>query len=88
VPLHSGELPEEKEKKSVANVRAGLRIDFHCTYADLEKHFHYAAAAPRNPSPVPPHSGEGLRRESMDQLSIKTPNPKCRLHWCLIEFID
>ncbi len=24
----------------------------------------------------------------MDQISIKTPNPKCRLDWCLIEFID
>jgi hypothetical protein len=24
----------------------------------------------------------------MDQISIKTPNPKCRLHWCLVEFID
>jgi hypothetical protein len=22
------------------------------------------------------------------QISIKTPNPKCRLYWCLIEFID
>ncbi len=26
--------------------------------------------------------------ESMDQISIKTPNPKCRLYWCLIEFVD
>jgi hypothetical protein len=25
---------------------------------------------------------------SMDQISIKTPNPKCRLYWRLIEFID
>ncbi len=24
----------------------------------------------------------------MDQITIKTPNPKCRLYWCLIEFID
>ncbi len=23
-----------------------------------------------------------------DQITIKTPNPKCRLDWCLIEFID
>jgi hypothetical protein len=22
---------------------------------------------------------------TMDQISIKTPNPKCRLYWCLIE---
>jgi hypothetical protein len=22
----------------------------------------------------------------MDQISLKTPNPKCRLYWCLIEF--
>jgi hypothetical protein len=24
----------------------------------------------------------------MDQISIKTPIPNCRLYWCLIEFID
>ncbi len=24
----------------------------------------------------------------MDQISIKTPNPKCRLYCCLIESID
>ncbi len=24
----------------------------------------------------------------MDQITIKTPNPKCRLYWCIIEFID
>jgi hypothetical protein len=24
----------------------------------------------------------------IDQIFIKTPNPKCRLNWCLIEFID
>jgi hypothetical protein len=24
----------------------------------------------------------------MDQITIKTPNPKCRLYWCLREFID
>ncbi len=26
--------------------------------------------------------------KTMDELTIKEPNPKCRLHWCLIEFID
>jgi hypothetical protein len=24
----------------------------------------------------------------MDQVTIMTPNPECRLYWCLIEFID
>jgi hypothetical protein len=24
----------------------------------------------------------------MEQITIKTPNPKCRPYWCLIEFID
>jgi hypothetical protein len=24
---------------------------------------------------------------TMDQISIKTPNPICRLYWCLMEFI-
>jgi hypothetical protein len=24
----------------------------------------------------------------MDQISIKKSNPKCRLYWCLIEFLD
>jgi hypothetical protein len=23
----------------------------------------------------------------MDEITIRTPNPKCRLYWCLIEFI-
>ncbi len=26
--------------------------------------------------------------KDMDQISKKTPSPKCRLYWCLIEFID
>ncbi len=25
---------------------------------------------------------------SMDHITIKTPNLKCRLYWCFIEFID
>jgi hypothetical protein len=25
---------------------------------------------------------------TMDQIFIKTLNPKCRLYWCLIEFIN
>ena len=25
---------------------------------------------------------------NMDQIFIETPNPKCRLYWCLIVFID
>ncbi len=28
------------------------------------------------------------RLSDMDEGTIKTPNPKCRLYWCLIEFID
>jgi hypothetical protein len=30
----------------------------------------------------------GGRVLSIDQIAIKTPTPKCRLYWCLIEFID
>ncbi len=30
----------------------------------------------------------GLVGWVMDQISIKTSNTKCRLYWCLIEFID
>jgi hypothetical protein len=26
--------------------------------------------------------------KSTDQITIKTPNSKCLLYWCLIEFID
>ncbi len=26
--------------------------------------------------------------QTMDYLTLKTPNPKCRLYWVLIEFID
>ncbi len=29
-----------------------------------------------------------LRSQPMDQITIKTPNPPCRLYWCLTEFID
>jgi hypothetical protein len=25
---------------------------------------------------------------TMEQITIQTPNLKCRLYWCLIEFID
>ncbi len=28
------------------------------------------------------------RVPGVDQITIKTPNHKCRLYWCLIEFID
>ncbi len=28
------------------------------------------------------------RQEPVDQIYKKSPNPKCRLYWCLIEFID
>jgi hypothetical protein len=34
---------------------------------------------------VPKHKRYGI---DIDQISIKTPNPKYRLYWCLIEFID
>ncbi len=27
------------------------------------------------------------KRDSMDQISIKTPKPKCRLYWCLIVYL-
>jgi hypothetical protein len=30
----------------------------------------------------------GTRRLNMDQITVKTPFPKCRLYRCLIEFID
>ncbi len=26
--------------------------------------------------------------KNMDQISKKTPSPKCRLYWCLTELID
>jgi hypothetical protein len=33
--------------------------------------------------------GEGKRKvRGMDEGTIKTQNPKCRLYWCLIEFVD
>jgi hypothetical protein len=28
------------------------------------------------------------RSTGMDQITLKTPGPKCRLYWCLKEFID
>ncbi len=41
--------------------------------------------------PPPTTAESALRAEyntPMNQISIKTPKPKCRLYWCLIEFID
>jgi hypothetical protein len=29
-----------------------------------------------------------VRGNTIDQITVKTPNPKCRLYLCLIEFID
>ncbi len=36
-------------------------------------------------SPRPAFVEKGI---IMDQITRKTPNPKCRLYWCLTEFID
>ncbi len=37
-------------------------------------------------------TGVGIGKSSiftiMDEGTIKTPDPKCRLYWCLIEFVD
>jgi hypothetical protein len=30
----------------------------------------------------------GGRGRNMDKITIKTPNPKCYLYWCLIEFVE
>ncbi len=38
--------------------------------------------------PPPPSSYVCVWGLGMDQITIKTPNPKCRVYWCLIEFID
>jgi hypothetical protein len=39
-----------------------------------------------------PRSDPDLTREktvyTIDQITRKTPNPKCRLYWCLVKFID
>ncbi len=31
---------------------------------------------------------KSAQQKPMDECTIKTPNPKCRLYWCLIEFIN
>jgi hypothetical protein len=33
-------------------------------------------------------NSETLGETPMDQITMKTPNPKCRFYWCLIDFID
>ncbi len=40
------------------------------------------------PQPAPQREDLLRKVRNMDQINIKTPNPKCRLYWCLIEFID
>ncbi len=47
----------------------------------------------RRTGPVPEWAGQHHRSHSwtgrtIDEITIKTPNPKCRLYWWLIEFID
>ncbi len=37
---------------------------------------------------APQHQSLTLTFMSMDQISIKIPNAKCRLYWCSLEFID
>ncbi len=32
--------------------------------------------------------GKNKIQNNMDKITFKTPNPQCRLYWCLIEFID
>jgi hypothetical protein len=33
-------------------------------------------------------NGQVVRFRTMDQIAVKTPNPRCLLYLCLIEFID
>ncbi len=40
------------------------------------------------PLPPPPTQYSQSQDRGMDQITIKTPNSKCRHYWCLIEFRD
>jgi hypothetical protein len=42
---------------------------------------------PLSVRPIKRHRTSSSIPWTMDQISIKTPNPKCRLYWCLIEFL-
>ena len=60
-------------------------LDLAKTYFDLKEYDRAAFFANGIQSPA----GESfLKSYSMDQITIKTPNHKCRFYWCLIEFID
>ncbi len=59
---------------------------FHCKICGLNFKQVPVSDATVHASPSPPQYGP---HQVVDQITIiKTPNPKCRLCWCLIEFIN
>jgi hypothetical protein len=74
--------------------RYGARNQFQEPSLELVAKLHRLAGRYDNHMPtwfLAPKTGLKLPSQTawtMDQISIKTPNPICRLCWCLIEFID
>jgi hypothetical protein len=61
---------------------AGAQIDPKCRVSSAHADPHPRVGEARGPSCL------GRMASSMDQITIKTPNPECRLYWCLLDFID
>jgi hypothetical protein len=48
-------------------------------------------APPEEPEPEEFQVQDAIAQSAgqpMDQISVRTPNPKCRLYWCFLELID
>jgi hypothetical protein len=57
--------------------RPGVQGRVQMREVSLPQHRRYKQEAYHMTPPPPP----------MDQITVKTPNPRCRLYWCLIEFV-
>jgi hypothetical protein len=59
-----------------------LRVKYEI-YGPVKKLSLFPGSYVTPPSPFPPVS-----LVTMDEIPRQTPNPKCRLYWCLLEFMD
>ncbi len=51
----------------------------------FEAHVAFGAPSNQRNCVLPRENREWM---TWDQITIKTPNPKCRLYWCSVEFIE
>ncbi len=89
------DLAPQRWKNTQINPNQTPNINYHDQLQDFSRVSVWPCCSRQGRSPAP----QALRSAQisrlalhknipiMDQISIKTPNPKCRLYWCLIEFV-